>query len=67
MSIYILGRELPVYGLMYFTGIIVAGLVAIPLARKKMLDLFDLYASAAYAVILGILGAKLLFIAVLCF
>ena len=64
MSISIFGKEIPLYGLMFFIGIVIAGIVAIPLARKKKLDLFDLYASASYAVIVGIFGAKLLFVAV---
>ena len=64
MSIFILGKEIPLYGLLYFTGIVIAGLVAIPLARKKQIDITDLVASAAYSVILGGIGAKVLFIIV---
>lgn len=62
--IVVFGREIPLYGLCFFAGIALAALAALPLAKKRRFDFYDLAASAAYAMIGAIVGAKLLFIAV---
>ncbi|MBO5005924.1 MAG: prolipoprotein diacylglyceryl transferase [Clostridia bacterium] len=62
--INIFGKEIPLYGLLFFAGIILASCAALPLAKKRGFDLYDIAASAAYAMIGAIVGAKLLFIVV---
>lgn len=64
ISLNIFGREIPIYGVCFFAGIIVAAAVGIILAKKRNFELFDLAASGAYAIIGAILGAKLMFIVV---
>ncbi|MGN1096206.1 MAG: prolipoprotein diacylglyceryl transferase [Eubacteriales bacterium] len=64
ISFNIFGREVPIYGVCFFAGIIVAAIVGIILAKKRNFELFDLAASGAYAIIGALLGAKLMFIAV---
>lgn len=64
-SITIFGKEIPLYGLLFYAGIVVAALVAVFLCKKdKCFPLFDLVCSAIYAMIGAMIGAKLLFIAV---
>ncbi len=60
----IFGRDIPVYGLMYFCGIFVAGIVAVLLCKRRGIQRYDVVYSAVYSVIGGVLGAKLLFLAV---
>lgn len=60
----IFGRDVPMYGLCFFAGIIIAAFAGILLAKKRKFDFFDLIASGAYAIIGAMLGAKLLFVAV---
>lgn len=64
MSIELLGRDIPLYGLFFWLGIFFAALAAIFVCRRLGLPLFDLACSAVYTVIAGIVGAKLLYIAV---
>ena len=63
-SINILGKEIPVYGICFYLGIAVAVTVAVFLAKRKKIALFDFTCCAIYVMIGAILGAKLLFIAV---
>ncbi len=58
------GREIPIYGVCFFFGIIVASFVGMFLSKKRNFDFFDLASSGAYTLIGALLGAKLLFIAV---
>ncbi len=61
MSITILGREIPLYGLLFFTGIGIAALVAyLFLTKKRNIEGFDFTGSAIYAMVGAIIGAKLL-------
>ena len=59
-----LGLEIPLYGLLFFSGILIAGVLGLVIAIKRKIDLFDFFAVIAYVLIGAILGAKLLFIAV---
>ncbi len=52
----------PVYGIMYFTGIALAALVAVFICKKRELPKYDLIYSAVYSMIGAAVGAKLLFI-----
>ena len=63
-SLNIFGREIPLYGVCFFAGIVIAALIAIPLAKKRKIEFFDLLAAAGYALIFSVLGSKLLFILV---
>ncbi len=63
-GVIIFGREIPLYGLFFFSGIVLAALISIPLAKRRNFYFFDIAASASYAMIGSIIGAKLLFIAV---
>ena len=61
MSITIFGREIPLYGLLFFTGIGVAALVAyLFLTKRRNIEGFDFVGAAIYAMIGAIIGAKLL-------
>lgn len=62
--IKIFNRELPLYGLCFISGIAVAACVALLLIKKKKIEAFDLVCSAIYAVIGGLLGSKIMFVAV---
>lgn len=61
-NIEIFGREIPLYGVFYFGGIFAAA-VAACLARRRRIPAFDLAASAVFAVLFGVLGAKVFFLA----
>lgn len=64
-SFYIFGKEIPIYGALFFGGIGLAGLVAALLRWKKPhMEAFDLVCSAVYSMIGAMIGSKLLFIAV---
>ncbi len=63
-AVSILGHEIPLYGLCFFAGITLSFLVALPLAKKRGIEIFDLLAAAGYILIFAHLGAKLLFVAV---
>lgn len=64
MNIRILKWDLPLYGLLFYFGIISAAAVAALICKRKQICLFDLVCSAVYTMIGAILGAKLLFLAV---
>ncbi len=64
MSIKIFSWDVPLYGIMFYSGIIIAAVVAFLICRKKHIPIFDMVCSAVYVMIGGILGAKLLFIVV---
>lgn len=64
MVIRIGSFELPLYGLLFFVGIGVAAVVGIFLMKKRKIEAFDFTCAAVYAVIGGMIGAKLLFILV---
>lgn len=59
-SFSILGKEIPIYGIMFIVGFAVAALTAIPKARKMKLPYTGLACSGVFACVGGILGAKLL-------
>ncbi len=53
--------DLPMYGVMYFTGIIIAALVAIFICKKRDLPKYDIVYSGVYSMIGAAIGAKILF------
>lgn len=61
--IELFGKTIPVYGIFYILGIGIATLAAVMLAKGKV-PAYEVVYSAVYAVIGGVLGAKLLFVAV---
>ncbi|MBE7085134.1 MAG: prolipoprotein diacylglyceryl transferase [Clostridiales bacterium] len=61
MSFTIFGKVVPFYGLFYFLGIGVAALVAVFLIKKRKLSGYELTYSAIFAVLGGVVGAKLLY------
>lgn len=61
--IELFGKTISVYGVFYILGIGFAALSAVILAKGKM-PAYEVVYSAVYSVIGGILGAKLLFVAV---
>ena len=64
-TITLFGKELPVYGLCYFGGIFLAAAVAMLLCKKRgFADRWEIVYSGIYTMIGGLLGAKLLYIAV---
>ncbi len=62
--INLFGKEIPVYGICYFGGIFLAAFIAVIIAPKRKIERYDVVYSAVYSVIAGVIGAKLLFIAV---
>ena len=62
--INILGREVPLYGLCWMIGIVLAFIVALFLIKRAGLDAFDLACSAVFTLGGVVIGAKLLFIIV---
>ena len=62
--ITVLGKGIPLYGIFFYLGILVAATVALFLFRKRGVGAFDLAGSAVYTMIGAFLGSKLLFIAV---
>lgn len=59
------GREIPMYAVCMFGGMILAVAVACILAKKRDgIDTFNLVASAVYSMLGAMIGAKLLFLAV---
>lgn len=62
--ITILGRDIPLYGIFFYLGIVAAAVLAFLLRRRAGIDAFDIAGSGVYVMIGGILGAKLLFLAV---
>lgn len=64
-NIYILGKEIPLYGLAFYTGILMSAVAAFLLMRKRRnFPMYDLLCSAIYTMIGALLGSKLLFLAV---
>ena len=61
---HIFGRDIPAYGLMIFTGILLANIIGLLMVKKDKRDIYDLVLIEGYAVLGGFGGAKLLFIIV---
>jgi len=59
----IFGLSIPLYGIFYFSGIFIAVLAAVLLAKKEIFR-YDIVYSAVYTAISGVIGAKLLFLLV---
>ncbi len=62
MNISLFGNELPLYGLLFYLGILLASLAGIGVCKAKKLPISELVYSAVYTMIGAFLGAKLLFI-----
>lgn len=62
--IFVFDREIPLYGIFFYLGIAVAALVALLICRRKKVAWYDVAYSGVYTMIGGLLGAKLLFLAV---
>ncbi len=60
--IEILGREIPIYGICYLSGIILSFLVAMLICTKKGLPRYEVLYSGIFAVVGGLVGAKLLYV-----
>ena len=63
-SISLLGREIPLYGLMFLLGAMLAAVAALILAKVRKITVFDLACSVVYVMFGSFLGAKLVFIIV---
>lgn len=64
MSINLFGKEVPLYGLLFIIGIVLAGLVALTIIKKRNIDSFDFIYGGVMTMLGAGLGAKLLFLAV---
>lgn len=62
--ITLFGREIPIYGILYFAGIFASALCALPLCKKRSMERYDLVYAGVYAVLGGTIGAKGLFLIV---
>ena len=63
-TISIFGKELPLYGLFFYIGIVFAGALSFVPSRKRKIPGFDWLSAVALAMIGAIIGSKLLFILV---
>lgn len=64
IMIQIINNKIPLYGICFFLGVVVATTLTFLLARKKGIDAFDFLAATAYILIGALIGAKLLFLMV---
>lgn len=62
--ITLFNREIPLYGILFYAGMLLAALVALGVARRRGLPAAEVVYSAVYTFVGALLGAKLLFIAV---
>lgn len=62
--IILFDKQIPLYGLCFYGGILLAALVAVLICQKRNIERFDVVCSAIYTMIGAMLGSKLLFIAV---
>ncbi len=61
MSITILGKDIPLYGLLFFTGIgIAAAIAGAFLIKRRNIEGWDFVCAAVFALIGAVIGAKLL-------
>lgn len=63
-NLAIFGKEIPLYGLMFYGGIVLAAAVALIISKRRKIEAFDMVSSAIYCMIGAMIGSKLLFIAV---
>lgn len=61
-SISFLGKEFPLYGILFGFGLLAGGVLGILRCKKYKIDWYDALCGAVYAGLGAILGAKLLFI-----
>ena len=64
MTVQIFSWELPLYGIMFYTGIVLSAIVACLICKKRNIPLFDLTCCAVFTMIGAMIGAKLLFVVV---
>ena len=62
--ISVFGKEIPLYGLFFYFGILVAGSLSFISSKKRKISGGDWLSAVAFAMIGAIIGAKLLFIVV---
>lgn len=60
------GRVVPIYGICFFGGIIIAAAVGLLLSKRRRIGAFDFVCSAVYCMIGALVGSKLLFLIVSC-
>lgn len=60
----ITNNTIPLYGICFFLGVVMATVLSFLLAQKKKIDAFDFLAATAYILIGALAGAKLLFLIV---
>ena len=63
-SINILGREIPIYGILICVGAALATIVASLICKKRGLPSFEVHYSGVFILVGALIGAKLLFILV---
>lgn len=59
-----LSYDIPIYGLCWFLGIAVSGIIAVCFSKRAKVEGYDVVYSAVFSLIGGTIGAKLLFVAV---
>ena len=62
--ITILGRQIPLYGLFFYGGMLLSALAGISICKKRTLPRYEIVYSAVYVMTGALLGSKLLFILV---
>lgn len=63
-TINIFGKNIPLYGICFFLGILIAVMTATFIAPKRKLPRYEIIYSAVYIMVGALIGSKLLFIAV---
>ena len=61
---YLFGKEIPIYGVCFYVGVLLSAVVGILLAKRNKIDIFDFIGCSIYVLIGALLGAKLLFVIV---
>ena len=62
--INLFGKNIPLYGICFYSGILISALTGAFLCKKRNIERFDLVGSAIYTFIGALIGSKILFLAV---
>lgn len=63
-SIELFNTKIPIYGICFYFGILIAAVIGAIICKERKIERFDLVGSAVYTFIGAIIGSKLLFLTV---
>ncbi len=64
MYLNVFGNQIPLYGIFFYIGVFLAGIVGVLISKRRNIPKFDIVCSGIYTMIGAVIGAKLLFLAV---